>query len=109
MAGVSLSDSQRLDAHPFTSGSVAYRLDVSVVDATLALPSGGYVLILEDATVAAICRLDAVASEPASGASLSAAFLVPAGSSATLYVETSATLHAVMRSGTGRLFLQRVI
>lgn len=111
MSSIPLSDAQRLDACPFTSDGTLTRLDVSVVDASVSLGSGGWVAVLEDSSLGTACivRFAAAASEPASGASLASAFLVPAGAAATLYIEATTTVHAIMRSGTGRLFFQRVI
>ena len=68
-------------------------------------------LFLEDASTSsgAIVRLGATASDPASGASLAAAGLLQSGAAITLSVEASTVLHAIMRSGTGTLYAQRVI
>lgn len=110
MPGVPLPDAQRLDAAPFDSGTTLYRLDLTTSDASIDLPAGGYVLVLDESDGAsAIVRIDGVASTPASGASLASAFLVPAGSSATMRLTAAATVHAIMRADTGVLFFQRVL
>jgi hypothetical protein len=111
VANVNLFDAQRLDAAPFDASSTLYRLDLTTSDGSITLPSGGYVICLEDASTAAgaILRCAATASNPASGASLSAACLLQSGAAITLTLESQTVLHAVMRAGTGILYATLVL
>lgn len=107
---VSMIDAHRLDVLPWALGSVLHRLDLSVVDATITLPTGGYVLSLEDTSTAAgaILRLGAVASNPLSGASIGDSVLLPSGAQITMALEVQRVLHGIMRAGTGVLYAMRV-
>lgn len=111
VANVNLFDAQRLDAAPFDASCTLYRLDLTTTDANITLPSGGYVVCLEDASTAAgaILRCGTTASNPASGASASASMLLQSGAAITLTLEASTVVHAIMRAGTGILYATRVL
>lgn len=109
MATIPLPDAQRLDAAPFDSSSALYRLDLTTTDANITLPSGGYILFLEDATASAIVRIGSAASTPANGASLSAACLLQPGAAVTMTLEASSVVHGIVRASTGTLVAVKVL
>lgn len=109
MATIPLPDAQRLDAAPFDANSTLCRLDLTGADASITLGSGGYILFLEDATTSAIVRVGGAASDPASGANLGGACILQPGAAVTMVLESSTAVHAIMRSGTGKLYACRVL
>jgi len=97
----------QVDRTPASTRSVYYRLDVSTTDASIALPTGGY-QVLNDGSSTVVCCFDATATNPASGASVAASFVVSAGGVASFTVDAGGqTLHAITLTGTSTLRIGR--
>ena len=97
----------QVDRTPASARSTYYRLDVSTSDASIALPSGGY-QALNDGSVTAVCCFDTTATEPSSGASVAASFVISAGGVASFTVDSGGqTLHAITISSTSKLRIVR--
>lgn len=98
----------QVDRTPASARSTYYRLDVSTSDASIALPAGAY-QVLADGSVTVVCSFDATATEPSSGASVAASFVVSAGGVASFTVDQGGqTLHAITTSGTAKLRIVRL-
>lgn len=102
-------DAQALDVAPAAFDTPLFRLSLTVADAFIALPSGGYLATLEDASGAQGCIvcIGQVAADPASGASAQGSLVIPPGGSDVIWLDAPLDVHALMRAGTGELYLAK--